>query len=355
MLETISGRTNSGIFRPRVLLTGASGVVGQALLKRLINADITCLAHRATIDNANCGTVFGDISKPDLGLSAADHADLLGRLDAVINCAAVTDFHKVDGSLEATNVAGTANVAAFARAANATLYHVSTAFRDAQAMGERGAQAVSYAASKRSGEQAVSSSGARHVILRPSIVIGDSLTGQVAKFQGLHQVAGAIASDLVPMIPFNGLWALDFVPSDYVADAIATVVEQRVTEGEFWLTAGDRALRLEQAVEICLRSARSFGAQISQPRFVPPELFDRLIGPVFLEALPRRTQITVLRLLEFFTIYLAAGRQLPCSAVELSQLGVSRIARPAHSLAASLEYWAAESGFADRQLTREVA
>ena len=215
MLETISGRTNSGIFRPRVLLTGASGVVGQALLKRLINADITCLAHRATIDNANCGTVFGDISKPDLGLSAAEPCGPARPAGCRHQLRCRHRLPQGGRELWRRRMSpGRPTLRHSRAAANATLYHVSTAFRDAQAMGERGAQAVLVRRIEavRRGRQSARA-GQRHVILRPSIVIGDSTHwagGEIPRV--CISVAGAIASDLVPMIPFNGLWALDFVP-----------------------------------------------------------------------------------------------------------------------------------------------
>ena len=341
--------------RRTVLLTGASGVVGQALLKRLRGFDVVCLTHRTSVKGSGIRCVQGDVTELRFGLSSADYAELAGQVEAVIHCAAITDFHRSDGSLESTNVDGTSTVATFAKDADAIMYHVSTAFRDAQVIGERGVKAVAYAASKRSGEQVVRDSGVRHVILRPSIVIGDSRTGEVATFQGLHQVAAAIASDSVPMIPFSAEWPLDFVPSDFVADAIATVVENGVSDGEFWITAGPHALRLDEAVAICLRVARNIGAEISEPRFVPPDLFDRLIGPVFFGALPRRLQFTVSRLLEFFTIYLAAGKRLPCSHQELVALGVRALPNQKETLGVSLDFWAHESGFVDRYATREIA
>jgi thioester reductase-like protein len=48
------------------------------------------------------------------GLAGGAYAELAGRVGAVIHCAAVTDFNRSDGSLEATNIAGTEHVAAAA-------------------------------------------------------------------------------------------------------------------------------------------------------------------------------------------------------------------------------------------------
>src|SRR5215469_13842560 len=277
-----------GAARRTVLLTGASGVVGRALLPRLRDFDVACLVHRSPVSGPNVTAVPGDIAKPMLGLAEQAYMELAAKVDAVIHCAAVTDFGRTDGSLETTNIAGTENVAAFAAAANAVLYHVSTAFVHTKADGDRGRTAIGYASSKSAAEEAVRASCIPHVIVRPSVVIGDSGTGEIAAFQGLHQVVAGLFAGIVPMIPFDPGWPIDFVPADVVADAIACVVENRVSSGEFWITAGEKALRLDEGVAVAVEFARDLGAAVDMPRFVPPEMFDRLIGPVFLDALPTR-------------------------------------------------------------------
>ena len=136
--------------------------------------------------------VAGDIAEPMFGLAEQAYVELAAKVDAVIHCAAITDFNRTDGSLEATNVAGTEHVAAFAATADAVLYHVSTAFVHTTVDGDRGRTAIGYASSKAAAEQAVRSSGVPYVILRPSVVIGDSVTGEIAAFQGLHKVVAGI-------------------------------------------------------------------------------------------------------------------------------------------------------------------
>ncbi len=331
--------------RRTVLLTGASGVVGSALLRRLRDLDVVCLVHRSPVCGPDLTTVRGDVATPMFGLGGQAYAELAAGIDAVIHCAAVTDFNRTDGSLEATNIAGTAHVAAFAAAAGAVLYHVSTAFVHTTADGDRGRTALGYAASKLAAEQVVRSSGVPHVILRPSVVIGDSVTGEMAAFQGLHQVAAGLFAGMVPMIPFDPGWPIDFVPADVVADAIACVAGNRVSEGEFWITAGERALRLDEGVAVAVELARDLGVSIDVPRFVPPDMFDRLIGPVFLDALPGKIRRNVVRMLEFFTTYLQSGQTKPSSLDQLVALGARPLPGQRQSLRNSLKYWAARSGY----------
>jgi nucleoside-diphosphate-sugar epimerase len=341
----MAGPSGTGSARRTVLLTGASGVVGRALLRRLRHFDVVCLVHRSPVSGPNVTALPGDITEPMFGLAERAYMDLAARVDAVIHCAAVTDFNRTDGSLEATNITGTEHVAAFAAAAKAVLYHVSTAFVHTTADGDRGRTAIGYASSKSAAEDVVRSSGAPHVILRPSVVIGDSDTGEIAAFQGLHQVVAGLFAGIVPMIPFDPRWPIDFVPADVVADTIAAVVENRVSEGEFWISAGEAALSLDEGVAVVVEFARGLGVSIEMPRFVPPEMFDRLIGPVFLDALPSKIRRNVLRMLEFFTIYLQSGQTKPSSLDQLVALGARPLPDQRESLRNNLRYWAAQHGY----------
>ena len=51
-----------------ILLTGASGVLGQALLPRLAGNDVVCLTHRRPVDGASLRSVRGDLTRPGLAL-----------------------------------------------------------------------------------------------------------------------------------------------------------------------------------------------------------------------------------------------------------------------------------------------
>ena len=289
-------------------------------------------------------SVHGDLAEPFLGLDPDQYDRLAACIDAVIHCGAITNFRGDDSSLEAANVGGTANIIAFAEAAGARLYHVSTAFVDTVANGERGAAAVRYAATKRDAEELVLRSSVPHVILRPSVVIGDSTTGAVSAFQGIYAVAAALVSGRVPVIPFGRTWPIDFIPSDWVADAIATVVEHRLTAGEYWLTAGEEALTIGDAVAILVAFARAELEPIKAPRFIRPGAFDRLPGRLFLGALPRTARTGVERMLDLFSVYLDRDSPMPSSLSELAPLGAMPLPDGRQSLLASLRYWATTTG-----------
>ena len=354
-ITELQARSRRSTNHPTVLLTGASGVVGHALLARLRGWHVVCLVHRTPVNIAGARSVPGDVSQLGLGLNAEVYADLAGQVDAVIHCAAITQFNRSDGSLEATNIGGTENVLAFARDAGAIFYHVSTAFVNTETGSDNQQTALGYASSKRAAEMVVKSSGVPHVILRPSVVIGDSDTGRVQAFQGLHQVAAAISAGLLPVIPFDPAWPIDFLPCDVVADAIATVVDHRLAGVELWITAGSKALSLDEAVSTCVALVNELGMPLEQPRFVPPDLFERLIAPVFLAEMPTRIRIAVKRTLDFFATYLAAGRTMPSSLDELESLGMRPLPDQLTTLETSLRYWFQESDFLRTAAVREVA
>ena len=90
--------------------------------------------------------------------------------------------------------------------------------------------------------------------------------------------------------------------------------------------------------------ARALGVSIEMPRFVPPDMFDRLIGPVFLDALPGKIRRNILRMLEFFTAYLQSGQIKPSSLDQLAALGTRPLPDQRESLRNSVRYWAERNG-----------
>ena len=284
---------------PTVLLTGASGVLGTALLAELSAcAWVTALIHRCPCPAAD-DQICGDLTAPGLGLDRETYRALARKVDAVVHCAAVTDFTSGPEAAHATNEAGTRAVAEFAADAGATLYHVSTAFvarheltrsRLGRDRGTAGARPEDYLDSKRAAEDVVRSSGVPAVIIRPSIVIGDSRTGEISAFQGLHSILQMLMRGLMPLVPLPHGSLIDFVPQDVVARTIAALIFEGRREGEVWVTSGPEALRADQVMETVFDACAELGLSPARPRFVGPDMVDRLIRPVFLaDGLPERT------------------------------------------------------------------
>jgi thioester reductase-like protein len=78
--------------RPGLLVTGATGVLGRALLPLLRTHDVVALTHRAQLDARGVATVRGDLTLPRLGLDEATYRRLAQRTTTIVHAAAVTDF-----------------------------------------------------------------------------------------------------------------------------------------------------------------------------------------------------------------------------------------------------------------------
>ncbi|MGW5680031.1 SDR family oxidoreductase, partial [Streptomyces sp. NPDC003860] len=112
---------------PTVLLTGASGVVGTALLAELTHCHVIALVHRTPCPGAD-ESVVGDLTGARFALDPAAYARLAARVDVVVHCAAITSFAAGPAATHRLNEAGTREVLRFTEEAGAVLHHVSTAF-----------------------------------------------------------------------------------------------------------------------------------------------------------------------------------------------------------------------------------
>jgi thioester reductase-like protein len=218
--------------------------------------------------------------------------NLAEQVDTVIHAAAITDFAAGTEATSAMNIAGTENILRFAEDAGASLHYISTAFVDRtdltrNSLGEAAANPADYLNSKRAAEQLVLDGGVPATIVRPSVVIGDSATGEIDRFQGIHMLGWAVLKNTLPMLPLDPDDRIDFIPQDILARAIAGLVESEITSGEYWITAGEAALTARQIFDVVVTTGRELGSDIVTPRFVAPDMIERLIRPVFIEPLPK--------------------------------------------------------------------
>ena len=336
--------------RGTLLLTGASGVVGSAVLPELTDYDVICLTHHREVDGAR--SVRGDLTQPRLGLGAVDYGKLAREVDAVVHCAAVTNFGAGAEATRDLNVRGTEEVLGLAAAAEAPLYHLSTAFvgraeLTRRSRGDADPQAAAspdeYLDSKRAAERAVRESGVEATIIRPSVVIGDSRSGSIRQFQGLHGIAGALLKNALPLVPLDVENRVDFVPQDLVARSIAGLVRSRASGGEHWITAGGDALTAGRMVEVCLETGRGLGLELIEPRLVSQDMVDRLIRPVFIEPLPDKARRKFDEMLAMTALF-CTPEPFPCTCASIpgaAPLGAADLER---SLVSSLVYLARAKG-----------
>ncbi|WP_378730024.1 SDR family oxidoreductase [Nocardia brasiliensis] len=307
--------------KPRLLLTGAAGVLGSDLVRRLA-ADyrLVVLVNRTPVGARTAVTVRGNVSEERLGLSRGIYDDLVGGLDAIVHAAAATDFSTDRATMFETNVTGTARILDLAERSEAKLVHVSTAFVECRGHGV--ADAVSpdaYLESKLRAEQLIAERGYPTVVARPSVIAGDSETGAVARLQGLHVTGAAVAHGELPLIPVEADAVVDFVPTDVVAEAIRILLrssERRV----YWLTAGKHAVAAADLVRIAVAAGeRVRGEPVIAPRLMPQDVLRRLVLPLLTDVGPEHLRARLKQFLAHSYLF-ESGRIFPS---DLAALGLA--------------------------------
>ena len=263
-----------------VLLTGATGFVGMELLVRVLeqtDRDVVALVRAADDAAAQArvdelfetlvapadrrgyrGRVHGvaaDLERPGLGLDEATRDALTATIGAVVHCAASISFTLELEDARRINVEGTREILQLAKEARDygvldRFVHVSTAYvagdRDGRAGERQGdvGQAFrnTYERTKLEAECLVHESGLPAAILRPSVIVGDSVTGWTPAFNVIYWPLQAYARGLFEQIPGEADAPIDIVPVDTVADALLELVRGPVRGGTFHVVASDEAV-----------------------------------------------------------------------------------------------------------------
>lgn len=338
-----------------IFITGATGVVGRALVSQLLDRDIVCLVHRERQLPANVQSVAGDLCASELGMAPREHAALAARTTHVVHCAAMTDFGKPPAEIHETNLQATRNVLEFAAATEARVLHLSTAFvgrSDAAvaglaALGEHNewSQGIAaYVHSKQACERLVAESGLPVTIARPSLVMGDSRSGEIARFQGVHMLMSFLFRGELPLLPVPADTLVDFLPQDVVARALVSILDCEAPELEYWLTAGTQAVTLHRVIDMFVDFAASAGHRVDHPKLVDPDLIDRLIRPVFLDELPRTLRRRFELMLALLCLYQRQDA-FPSSIEAL--VGHAADLRLEQAFVKGVEYWARKQGLGE--------
>lgn len=185
--------------------------------------------------------VIGDITQPKLGLESQEYYKLASEVTAIFHLAAQLDFTATLDSLRLVNVEGTKNVLDFALACSdhaefKGLSHISTFAVAGTAKGtfyetdlDIGQQFNnSYEQSKFEAEELVIAyrkTGLNISVFRPSIIVGDSKTGETRSFETLYKPLHFLSLGLFDQLPSKGWTKFNLVPVDSVAEVIRQIIE----------------------------------------------------------------------------------------------------------------------------------
>lgn len=328
----------------KLLVTGGTGVLGPSLLSALGCSRCIVLRHRSSVSDPAVELIDGDLSQPHLGIGAAAYRRLLGQIEGIVHAGAITSSLQPAAEVEDVNVLGTRHVVELAEQASVPLHHISTFYvrgRD----GSHTSPAVDpYQASKRRAEGVVEGAATPTAIYRLPILIGDTQTGVISRFTGqaFYLAAKTIVSGNAHVMPVAGSSYLDFLPRDHVARCLRAAIDGGV-RGVFWITAGSKALRFTDFVEICVEVAEELGRSVVRPKLLAPDVVERLVLPVFGESIPR-AMLRQLELANRVMLGVASETHLPDSRRELpAGVEFPRVPDLRASLRASLRYWAANT------------
>jgi thioester reductase-like protein len=242
------------------LLTGYPGFIGRRLAAHLLEdrSDIRMAAlveprmmeaaREAAGDQERLELIAGDIAEPRLGLDEKAYRRLTSEVTHVFHLAAIYNLAVPLAVATRVNVGGTGNVLDLCLAADGLerLAYVSTAYVAGTRTGVVYEHELvmgqgfknHYESTKFQAEVWVRDAMDRvpTTILRPAIVVGDSVTGETQKFDGPYYILRTIsrmerAGRPVPQ--FGRSEALfNVVPVDYIVAAIAASAFDPATAGE---------------------------------------------------------------------------------------------------------------------------
>lgn len=243
-------------FKDSIFLTGFPGFIAERLVARLARRDVqfflliqpqfTEKAMRAVEEIAeqthtpleNFALIEGDIAAADLGISAGDLETMRDETTQIFHLAAVYDLAVAKDAAYRVNVEGTKNVNALAASVpNLRRYiYISTCYvagkrtgRILEAELEHNAGFRNfYEETKYLAEMEVEKlkSDLPVTIIRPGVVVGDSQTGETAKYDGIYYLIHYLrkAPNVLRFINVgNKDVKLNLVPVDFVVEGIATL------------------------------------------------------------------------------------------------------------------------------------
>jgi thioester reductase-like protein len=292
------------------LLTGYPGLLGKQLVRRLlapgperpdrlvllVQPTHLAVAREALAGEAGVELLEGDVSFIHLGLSGAEWKALARDVTTVWHLAAKTRLDAGARLLRRVNVEGTRNVLELCGGATRLerMLHFSTAFvsgrrhgvilEEELALGQ--AFHDDYERTKFEAEVLVRAAqdALPITVLRPSIVVGDSRTGAIERFEGPYSLAILLAASplSVPLpLPADPLAPLNVVPVDFVIEAALRLARHPQATGRTVHLVDPAPMPVRQVFElIAERSGRRLPALS-----LPGRAFDALLKLPLLERL----------------------------------------------------------------------
>ncbi len=281
-----------------IFITGFPGFIAGRLVERLATArtefyllvqpafvetakrSIEKIAQTSGSDLGNFTIVAGDITKPDLGIELDDLAIISEDTTDVFHLAAAYDLAVAKDVAYAVNMDGTKNVNEFVRSLpNLRRYnYISTCYVAGKRTGHILESELEHDAGFRNYYEETKYLAERSVenlkselpvtIFRPSVVVGDSLTGETAKYDGIYYLIQYLrmAPNLLRFLNVgNKQVRLNLVPVDFVVAGIAALSNEEAAAGKTIALADPHPLASADLFDAISRKLSGKNSVVSLP------------------------------------------------------------------------------------------
>lgn len=270
-------------------VTGATGFIGKRLVGRLLarpEAVVHFLVREAALakvealrgawgaDAKRAIPVVGDVTRPQLGIAAANVRKLKGRIDHFFHLAAVYDLQADAASQVSANVEGTRHAVELAGDLGAKHFHLFSSiaaaglyegvfredmFEEAENLDHP------YFRTKHDSEAIVRSQcKVPWRVYRPGLVVGDSTTGEMDKIDGPYYFFKPIQMlrrMLPPWMPAIGIEGgrINIVPVDFVVAATDHLAHLPGRDGQCFHLVDPAPLRVGDVLNVFAGAAHAPG------------------------------------------------------------------------------------------------
>ena len=285
-------------FKKTIFLTGFPGFIAERLVERLAEKDVQffLLVQSAFVEKAiaaiekiaeatetpleNFALIEGDISQKNLGVADEDLETIRSETTDIFHLAAVYDLAVEKDLATRVNLEGTRNVNDFARSVkDLNRYnYVSTCYVAGKRKGKILESELEHDAGFRNYYEETKYLAEREVeslkeelpvtIFRPSVVVGDSQTGETVKYDGIYYLIQYLrkAPNLLRVVNVgNKDVRLNLVPVDFVVEAIAALSDDENAVGKTLAIADPYPLTTAE-----LFDAIAFAMTKKKSAFTPP-------------------------------------------------------------------------------------
>lgn len=295
------------MFRESIFMTGFPGFIAGRLVERMANSEtqffllveprlveqavgeVELISEEQGVPLEAFSIVEGDITKPNLGMSEEDLEVVRYETTQMFHLAAVYDLGVARDLAFRVNLEGTKNVNELAKSIkNLRRYnYVSTCYVAGMREGRILETELEHNAGFRNYYEETKYLAEMEVerlkdelpltIFRPSVVVGDSETGETSKYDGIYYLIHYLrkAPSLLRVVNVgNAKVRLNLVPVDFVVDSIAALATDGSTQGRTLQIADPNPLTTAQLFDVLAKEMTGRKSEYGPP----PKVVEWFLG-----------------------------------------------------------------------------